>query len=171
MKLRAALLTGLCLCQGCATNFYLESEARPIAKPSPGTTVFVTNPSLSEEYRILKRSGIVGLTDDPQCPNKVTLHDFQQRTQCGTPYLISFATLGVVPISLPQIEDYRYTLQTLNGTQIVRFHLPVYFRYSIWERILGVFHSDEQTLATALAIAAQKNDNERPQQGGGTLRR
>jgi hypothetical protein len=170
MTLHITVLIVLCFCQGCATNFYLQKEAGPIPVPQSRGTVFVTNPNLRKEYRIVEGSGIVHLTDNSDCPNKITLDGYKPLTMCGMPFLVSLFTLGLVPVSVPQYQDFTYTLVTPDGRQNVRFHLPVYFRYSVWEGPIGLFHSNEKTLAKALAIAAQKTDNEKSQQGGGRIR-
>ena len=159
----ATVLFGTTLLQGCATNCYLPRSTGPIPAIEPDLTAFVTNPELEPEMGILRQSGIVRLTDDPHAPVQLTLRACQIHPRCGMPCLASALTLGVIPVAMPASCTYAFTLETPDGARVVRYELSMYERLSIWERIFRIFHSNVETQAMALKIAAARTVRMQPE--------
>jgi len=146
------MLLAVLLLQGCATNIYLRRDApSPLPSPLPKTTVYVKNPELGKEFAALKKAGIVTLSNNPNCQCKLTLHKMEYVTQCGDPFIVTLITLGLVPVRVPVCSGFSYDLDTPQGRSIHNRRLPIDMRVSVWERIIGLFHSNEDVLAEGLA--------------------
>ena len=116
--------------------------------------VYVINPDLSREYQILVASGIYPLTHQPEGARKITLKPIQRLYRCGNPMMMTFVTLGIVPIDLPGGQVFQYDLES-DGIGIHYYHrLPTYDRISIWEWL--VRHNEEKILAEALAWSSPR---------------
>ena len=107
--------------------------------------VYVTNPELQPEYNILRASGIYPLSDQRDGARLLTLHPMHQYGRCGNPLLLTMFTFGIVPGFLPAARAFEYELQTDGATQTCVHYLPLYERFSLWERFL---RRDEQKALT-----------------------
>ena len=149
MKCCLGIVAAALLAQGCATNIYLRAEAPPRVKSS-SLTVRVTNPQLEAEYVALRTSGIFTLTTDATCDNLLTLHEMRYVTRCGTPFLVTLLTLGLVPVRVPVCSAFFYDLKTSSGETTRIRRVPLDKRVSLWERPMRLFHSNASVLAEAL---------------------
>ena len=130
----SALAAFVLLLSGCASTLHLDVPQ--VAQPfrDNGTAVYVTNPELAREYAILKNSGIYRLSDTPHGARRLTLRPIARYGRCGNPLLLSAITFGVVPGFLPAAMHFTYDLEGEGMSQLVTHRLPLYERFSIWER-------------------------------------
>ena len=134
---------------GCE-NIYVGPKCSA-SGPSPlRETVYVSNPELEHEYRILRASKIYQLTSDPNCTNCVTLHPLSAWA-CGNPMLATGCTLWTVPVRFPGRYAFCYDLKRNDSLEHWYHPLPVFIRFSLWEALLKPFHNETHALATALA--------------------
>ena len=142
---------------GCTTNLYLRSGTHEKFEGGAGA-VYVSNPELKNEYRILQRSEIYQLTNSPVGNRRLTLEPLGHGGGCGNPIILSIYTLGIIPSSpVGGRFSFQYEIES-NGTVEHRAHyLAVYERFSLWERFIP--HNDNKVLGKALrrSILIQPN--------------
>jgi hypothetical protein len=140
MKIRpvtvASVFTVLALLlSGCASTLHLASAKTALPFSDAGTPVFVTNPELKREYAVLKKSGIYRLSETPEGARRLTLRPIVQYGRCGNPLMLSILTFGIIPGFLPAAMQFGYDLETGGTFQQIVHRLPLYERYSIWDRL------------------------------------
>lgn len=137
------------LLTGCGSTLVLQSQRTQPAITVDRPAVFVRNPQLAREYAILRDSGIYQITQDKDCPARVTLHPIRCYGACGQPLLIGAMTLGIVPVPIPAGMEFLYELETPLGIERCGHRLALSRRFSIWEWLIP--ENEEQVIAEALA--------------------
>lgn len=154
------LLLGVALLTGCSSTLYMAST-KNLQRFDGGTrAVYVTNPEMRPEYQILKASAIYQLTDQPEAAAHLTLHPIRHFARCGNPLMLSMFTFGIVPGVLPGARVFEYDLETDGVSEQCLHHLPVYERFSLWERL--VIRSERKVMAEALAWSACQRQKPEP---------
>ena len=113
--------------------------------------IYVTNPEMYREYKILQKSGIYHISNQPDLPLRLTLHPIYQYGRCGNPLMLTIFTLGIVPGYLPGAYVFEYDLETDGVVERRAHHLPLYERFSIWEWV--VKRDKDKQFAEALAFS------------------
>jgi hypothetical protein len=153
-----------CLISGCTSNLYLDQDAPQQSPAYPKETVFVTNPEIGEAYALLRDSGIYTLTTDPSARTRLTLEPPLRIPTCGMPMIASVYTLGLMPISLPEVSHFSYTLNR-EGQQATYAHdLKLYRRISVWEWLAKPFTASEHALQVE---ALARSNRYLPDEGAG----
>jgi len=93
---------------------------------------FVMNPELTEEYAILKQSGIFTLTTDSLNDNvvKVRLAPLSRGFVCGNPMIASIFTLGQLPVYLP--TPYTFRFQEISTLDSISRDLKIQLAQRFW---------------------------------------
>lgn len=133
--MKPLLLAALPFLNGCVSSLHIYKHQR-LQEPFASTTsVYVTNPELTEEYNLLKKSGIYQIAETMSRDiHALTLHPLKHHFVCGTgPFSASLITLGLIPISTPSTRDFSYTLAKEGIAQDFTHRLHLYSRVSIWE--------------------------------------
>ena len=74
--------------------------------------------------------------------------------------MLTIFTFGLVPGYLPGAYDFEYELETDAGPEKFIHRLPVYERFSVWERLL---HQDtDSVLSRALKISEREKRQPKP---------
>ena len=120
--------------------------------------MYVTNPELQNEYEILRASEIYSFASQPEGARLLTLHPVRQYGRCGNPLLLSMLTFGIVPGILPADRAIEYELRTDGATERYEHHLPLYERFSIWERLMR--SNEQKVMAEALARSSIRPVND-----------
>ena len=117
----------------------------------PKETVFVNNPELTDEFKILKASGIYNISNDPETPTHLTLKKFQTYPVCGMPYILTGFTLGLVPATTPSDSNFSFTIQAGNEPPEERsFYLEAVEKISPVQYLFKPFKNDERTFGRIL---------------------
>jgi hypothetical protein len=114
--------------------------------------VYVTNPEMTPEYQILKRSGIYKISSEPEGARRLTLHKMGHLFVCGNPLIATVFTLGLIPVKLPAPWIFQYDLETHRRSEEIEHFLPLYERFSIWEWPLK--WDQQRVYARALAVSS-----------------
>jgi hypothetical protein len=145
------LILGLVFSSGCASTLHVQSKRHLQRFDGGARPVYVTNPELQPEYDVLRASGIYPLSTQRDGARLLTIHPMRQYGGCGNPLMLTIFTFGIVPGWLPADRTFEYELQTDGATQTYEHHLPVYERFSLWERFLR--RDEQKALAEGLAWA------------------
>lgn len=147
-----AILTVILFLSGCTSNMYVADKKLSMTLPVEKTIVYVTNQDIGEPYDILVRSGIYKITNLSSNPNKLTLEPIEDGVMCGMPLFSSMFSLGIIPVRLPNIDTFRYVIET-PGSKIKYSHrLNVYTRVSLWEWLFKPFSKSKvDVMSEALA--------------------
>jgi hypothetical protein len=127
---------------GCASTLHVYRGV-PKQVISDTKPVYVTNPELAEECIILRGSRIYQISERPENANRLTLLPLRKYGRCGNPLMLSIVTFGLIPGYLPGALDFSYKLETDEGTILFTHRLPVYERFSVWERLI---HQDRSAV-------------------------
>src|SRR5205807_2645860 len=87
-SLSAALLPG------CTSCYHLAARGQVERFDGGERPVYVVNPEMRQEYRILKASRIFQLTNQPQDARLLTLYPMESRGGCGLGVLAAIYTCG-----------------------------------------------------------------------------
>lgn len=123
------------LLSGCGSTVCMMSKQHLQSFPRDPQPVYVTNPELKRELGMLRASGIFQLSNEPTGERALTLKPIRQYGVCVNPLMLSGLTLGVVPGVLPGNYCFEYELRNGGLTERRSHRLPVYVRYSVWERL------------------------------------
>lgn len=139
--------------QGCAEHVYnvpTERSAPMIDNPIQGTILAKKEQS---KDRILRDSGIVC-----EMPGRMVYMDSVQFwARCGTPYLGSAMTLGLVPAVVPVFANVDVSSWRPGGKKVrTTYLLQMTSRYSLWERFV-FWHNEDRAMARALGWAYKEN--------------
>ena len=147
MRLILAMLLA-CVASACTSNTYLVHEREPSPYRDKGR-VFVTNPDMSKEYKILSDSNIYTLVGSSDSKTKLTLHPLEKRLSCGNPMLGSALSLGLIPVSVSDKYVFQYEISSGEQKYLYTYDVPVTTRYSLWEWIFKPFAKGEEGLIEA----------------------
>jgi hypothetical protein len=149
------------LASGCATTPHLSVAKTALPFRDHGAPVFVTNPELKREHAILMKSGIYRLSDTPEGAHRLTLRPIVQHGRCGNPLMLSAFTVGVVPGFLPAAMYFGYDLEVDGTSQLVMHQLPLYERFSLWERLAA--RDSDEVISEALKYSTPGRPNKAPE--------
>lgn len=142
---------------GCASTLQLRAVKPSNTASEEKLTVYVTNPELSREYEILKRSKIYLISEDREIRTSITLHPIKRQFSCGNPLILSGITLGLIPGYLPAGTEFEYELTDSGKTETYSHFLLMYERFSIWEHFVK---SDEiEVMSQALRSSKREPSN------------
>jgi len=142
---------GLALAVGPASNVYPVGPLQPLSSRHPGGKVFVRNPELSEEFEILQASGIFEIVSADQAGKVVELHPRETAPVCGTSLLLTWATNGLVPATVPIRSTFSLTLEEDGLACERRFVLEAERRTSPVQHLFRPFRRETRTLGAILA--------------------
>src|SRR3954463_14249129 len=146
------LLAGAVL-SGCTSTVYFAGKKSELRRFDGGMEpVYVTNPEMTPEYRILKSSGIYRLSNDSDGARRLTLQRMGRLPVCGNPLIGTIFTLGTIPVVLPDPSFFEYELETNGSGEKVRHLLSLRERFSVWEWALR--WNQKKAYAQALAFSA-----------------
>jgi hypothetical protein len=146
-------LSAAILLSGCTSTTYFAGKKSEVKRFDGGAVpVYVTNPEMAPEYRILQLSGIYNLSSNPESARRITLHKMTRLPACGNPMIASAFTLGIVPVVLPNPWYFGYEVEESGGVELVQHHLSLRERFSIWEWLLK-WKSEKRAYAQAVAAS------------------
>jgi hypothetical protein len=155
------LLLLAALLNGCTSTLHVAGKRSELQRFDGGPTpVYVTNPEMTPEYQILKRSGIYRISIDPEGARPLTLHRMGPRFVCGNPLITTVFTLGLIPVKLPAPWIFQYKMETDGRSEEVEHFLPLYERFSIWEWPLK--WDQQRVYARALAGSSPQQRPNKP---------
>lgn len=137
------------LLSGCGSTVCMMSKQHLHPFPRDPQPVYVVNPELKRELRILQTSGIFQLSNEPTSVRTLTLKPIRRYGFCANPLMLSGLTLGVLPGAVPGNFCFEYELKSGDLIERRSHRLPVYVRYSVWERLSQ--RDTDQVLGEALA--------------------
>lgn len=149
-RLRAIALLPLLLTLA-ACNAHIHYRG-PEAEPPPASmrpVAYITNPELRHEARIIKESQLYRLSANPAAPERITLQPLLHHGGCGNGLIALMFTLGIVPVSLPDVYTLNYILQDASGTHQLSYVLNLEYTVSLWENFY-IFTNDDEELGHAL---------------------
>lgn len=135
---------------GPASNLYPVGPLQPLNGPHPGGKAFIRNPELSEELDILEASGVFEIVSADEASKVVTLHLRKTGAVCGNPLLLTWATNGLVPATVPISLTFSFTLEEDGVVSEHEFVLEAERRVSLVQRLFKPFRKDTQTLGAIL---------------------
>jgi hypothetical protein len=150
--MRVTFLILVCIAfLGCgASNFYPRGKTLELPQPFPGGRVFVDNPGMTEEFAILRASGIFEISNDPDEAIHLTLHHRELRYGCGTPYVLTFMTFGLVPATMPADSVFSYSISDGGASQEFTFELGIIEKVSPLQYLFKPFTDEIETLGSVL---------------------
>ncbi len=139
---------------GCATSIHIHKNTLKEPTSIKAQPVFVKNPEMEREFKILSESGIYQISNTPDNVPKLTLLPIRQGPRCGNPLMLTIFTFGLIPSCMPGAYTFEYELETETGKERFIHHLPIYERFSIWERLL--FQNKKSIFSTALKHSSKE---------------
>jgi hypothetical protein len=118
----------------CYSYKITNKEFRHLKKTDSKETVYILNPSLQKEYKILEYSNLFNITEDSTKTDlKIKLYPLRSYPTCGNPLMAQVFTLGQMPVSLPNNYEFQYD-QIRNGkVTSEKINLGVTQRYWFWD--------------------------------------
>ncbi|HIJ74611.1 MAG TPA: hypothetical protein HPP83_10975 [Candidatus Hydrogenedentes bacterium] len=156
---KTTLLAATLLLVGCATNLYKYREYEIVPPRDVRPEVFVENPELKKELRILKHSKLFEISEDPSVETHIELHPLKEPGYCGMPALPALFTLGLIPGSGHTLSPYgfEYGIDGPQGKHRHSYVLPsTYRRISLWEWFFKPFKNENCLLGRILRTEAVK---------------
>ena len=137
---------------GCSSNVYLvKSDEAPLIPQKE--KVYVLNPELQYEYKILKQSNIFKLSDNKAGAKVIKLNKIVEKPYfCGTPIMGTVITLGLVPTSFPDSYIFSFEIIGTDSEESVEYILPVERTYSLYETFNFFHDSKEEVIAETLRM-------------------
>jgi len=128
------ILISILFCSCYSYKIY-PKEARKFAYTGEKKEVFILNPELSNEYKILKNSGIYKIVDDSSKNSvlKIKLYPIGKNYACGQPIIASLITLGQVPVYFPDRYQYQFDECSKIDTIHIKQELLVATRVWFWD--------------------------------------
>lgn len=159
MRLTIFLTLLAILFSSCYSYKIFPEEYRSFSYNGEKKKAFVLNPGLSKEFRILQKAGIFQLTTDSldTSVTRIKLYSLEKHFACGEPVLLSWFTLGQVPVFFP--DRYDYTFDEIQRTDTIQkaFELRVAMRYWFWD--IFRFHKKFQQKAGQTLLANYYNNS------------
>lgn len=118
------------LLSSCYTYKVYPKAYRSLDMPSHPIKVYVENPSLKKEYKILRTSGLFEFTDLNNANITIHLDSLERFYVCGQPLIVSAMTLGQLPIHMP--DRYIFRFEERKGNQVIEHTLELQVAKRIW---------------------------------------
>jgi len=136
MKLLLLTITISAVLSSCYAYQIFPKEARKFVSEENKNKAYVLNPELSNEFQILKKSGLYTIVEDSSNDSvrKIKLYPIKKTggVLCGDP-IIGFAfTLGQVPMVFPATYQYQFDDFSKSDTLHKQQELSVATRYWFW---------------------------------------
>ncbi|WP_166962233.1 hypothetical protein [Yeosuana marina] len=135
LVLKITIIISLLLLSSCYSYRIFPKEFRKTktnldTKPK----AFVINKELEREYKILQESNIYDIVEDSINQLKVKLYPFEQiRKVDGQPIIITFLTLGQVPVNFYDAYSFKFDEIIKNETIENKFELQIAQRVWLWD--------------------------------------
>lgn len=158
MLLRPHVISAILLIQLCSCYTYriYPKAERNFEVPLPQEKVYIINPELKKEYKILQQSGIYTFTSDStdKSAAHIRLKPLERWFVCGNPLIGWAILLGQMPAYLP--DKHRFVFEKTAGDTVVekRFELNITTRYWFWDMFSKKNYN--KTAGKALAIQYYK---------------
>lgn len=135
MKLTFIIPPILILFSSCYSYKINPKELRNYTYSGKKQKVYVLNPELKKEYKILEDSTIFEITSDSADKTmlNIKLHPFKKRLACGQLIMGSLITLGQVPVLLPDRYEYFFDEINNNITTTRTIEMQIAQRCWFWD--------------------------------------
>jgi len=151
MAALAFMVIVLGLALGPTSNLYPVGPLQRLSSEHPGGKAFVRNPELSDEFEILQASGVFEIVSADQASKVVELHPRKVAPVCGNPLLLTWATNGLVPATVPIRSTFSFALEEDGVVSEQHFVLEAECRVSPVQYVFKPFRKDTRTLGAILA--------------------
>lgn len=140
MKLTCIISSILILFSSCYSYKIYPKELRNYTYAGKKQKVYVLNPELKKEYKILQASTIFEITSDSADKTvlNIKLHPFKKRLAFGQLIMVSLITLGQVPVLLP--DRYEYFFDEINNNITTTRTIEMQIATKVWFWDMFVFN-------------------------------
>ncbi len=156
MRVTLLILVGIAFFGCGARNLYPRGKTLELPYRFPGGRVFVDNPGKTEEFAILRASGIFEISNDANEAIHLTLHRRELRYGCGTPYVLTFFTFGLVPATMPADSVFSYSISDGGTSREFSFQLDMIEKVSPLQYLFKPFKDEIETLGSVLRTEYSK---------------
>jgi len=136
---------------GPTSNLYPIGPLWRLSSVHPGGKVFVRNPELSDELEILQASGVFEIVPADKASRALELRPREMGGACGNPLLLTWATYGLVPATVPFRSTFSFTLEQDDIVSEQQYVLEAESRVSLVQQLYRPFRSEARTLGAILA--------------------
>ena len=142
-------------CSSCATIYSPSISISDLPDINPQKTVFIENPELKFEYKVLKYSGLYQFSPDPYSNLHVRLLPIQRGARPGElDILLTFLTFGIIPSYSMTGIYYKYLIIEGDKATEMEYFLSGTYQTSLWSNFKENYVEDEKTYGLMLRAQA-----------------
>ena len=163
-KCRASAVLLVISLSSCVSNLHVDrGDGPPLRTRGERIQVFVANPELKKELKVLRHSRLYRLTDDPSVDVHIRLEPIRLRHMgCSMGMLPATYTLGILPGGRPVTYEFSYVAMSGGSETLHAYELYGVYLCCIWELPFKPFKRENRALGVMLRRSALRTPEPGP---------